>query len=574
VDSLIWNHTRRRRERFPDDMRRSRQTPPRLLCALGIALAACRPATPPTAAVPAMPAAPPAAAESGDDEPSGAPRAPLTWAPLEPATFTRAQAEKRFVIIDGAAEWCHWCHVMEATTYHDAWVRKVLDAHFIAVKVDVDARPDFEERYGDWGWPATVLMTGDGQEIGKYRGYLPPERLLEILQAVVAPGGGGVTTGSGAVATTEARALSEDEIAAVAASTEKQLDDWWDPREGSWGRLHKVPLTWDNAWELVRARAGDAMSRQRALFSLDRQRAIIDPVWGGLCQYSTDGDWQHPHYEKLMTYQAGAIDNYAAAYALTHDRAWLDTAQEVRGFVDRFMTGPDGGFYTTMDADLNAHDPARPYLPGKDYYARSDAERRALGIPRVDTHEYARDNGLAIAAYVTLFEASADAAALAAAERAAQHVLATHGTESGAVLHGPRGEGESGKVFYLADNAAFGFALARLAEVTHKPEYLAAAQKIAALLTGDLLDARAGGFYASTPDPDAVGVFATRRKPFEDEVMAIRFLTRLERLAPSDAARSAIARGLAAVATRPAIEERGRMVGDLLLALEETRGAR
>jgi uncharacterized protein len=464
---------------------------------------------------------------------------------------------------------------MEATTYHDPAVRKILDAHFVAVKVDVDARPDVEERYGDWGWPATVLMTADGQEIGKYRGYLPADRLLEILQAVVDSGSRTGGPGEGdAVASAESRALSEEEIAAVLASTEKQLDDWWDPREGGWGHRQKLPLAWDNAWELVRAQAGDGTARQRVLFALARQRAILDPVWGGLCQYSTDGDWQHPHYEKLMTYQAGAIDNYAAAYALTHQPSWLATAQVVRGFVDRFMTGPDGGFYTTMDADLNAHDPARPYVLGKDYYARSDADRRVLGIPRIDTHEYARENGLAIAAYVTLFEAAGDASALAAAERAAQHILATHATDQGGVLHGPHGEGESGKLLYLADNAAFGFALARLAEVTRKPAYLEAARRIGALLTGMLLDAKGGGFYASTPDPDAIGVFATRRKPFEDDVMAIRFLKRLDRLAPSDAYRSAIAHAIPVVGNRQAVEERGRMVGDLLLALEETKGVR
>jgi hypothetical protein len=542
------------------------RTPWLLLSALAIGSAAC--------AHPGVPAAssPSPAGEAG---PSGAPKGPLAWATLEPATFARARAERRFVVIDGAAEWCHWCHVMEATTYHDPEVRRLLDAHFVAVKVDVDARPDFEERYGAWGWPATVLMTADGRELGKYRGYLAPEKFLEILQAVVASssasGGDGGVDGA---AEAEAKPLGEAELTAVAAWTQKELDDYWDPREGSWGRPQKVPLAWNNAWELSRARAGDSTARQRALFSLGRQRALVDPVWGGICQYSTDGDWRHPHYEKLMTYQAGAIDNYAATYALTGDPTWLGTAQAVRGFVDRFMTGPEGGFYTTMDADLNAHDAGKPYLPGQQYYALGDVERRALGIPRVDTHEYARENGLTIAAYVTLAQAGDDPGALAAAERAARRILATHAAGQGGVLHGPHGEGESGKVLYLADNAAFGFGLARLYEATRRPEYLEAARKLAAVLTGPLLDAKGGGFYASTPDPDAVGVFAARRRPFEDNVMAIRFLARMQQLAPDDGYRDAIARALPVVATREAIGERGRMVGDLLLALEETRGLR
>src|ERR1019366_2595744 len=146
-----------------------------------------------TGAAPAVVAPRPAGpAASG---PSGAPQAPLAWAELGAAAFARARAEGRFVVIDGSAEWCHWCHVMEATSYHDPAVRKVIDAKFVAVKVDIDARPDFEERYREWGWPATLLMTADGKELGVYKGYLPPEKFAEILQAVVQ---GGQTAGDSA----------------------------------------------------------------------------------------------------------------------------------------------------------------------------------------------------------------------------------------------------------------------------------------------------------------------------------------------------------------------------------------
>ena len=207
------------------------------------------------------------------------------------------------------------------------------------------------------------------------------------------------------------------------------------------------------------------------------------------------------------------------------------------------------------------------------YYAKNDADRRALGIPRVDTHEYARDNGLAIAAYVTLYESSRDATALEAAEKAAHRILATHASAGGGVLHAAH-EADSGTILYLSDNVAFGLALARFYEVTHDEAYLAAATRIAALVLGPLQDAQGGGFYASTPDPDAVGVFATRAKPFEENVMALRFLARLAHITPSDALRSAIDRGLPIVANKQAMAARGRMIGDVLLALDETRGAR
>src|SRR5215467_324972 len=103
--------------------------------------------------------------------PDAAPKEPLEWAELNAATLARAKTERRFVVLDGAAEWCHWCHVMEATTYHDPEVQKLLGQRFIAVKVDIDSRPDIEERYNDYGWPATVFFTPDAEEIGKYKGY-------------------------------------------------------------------------------------------------------------------------------------------------------------------------------------------------------------------------------------------------------------------------------------------------------------------------------------------------------------------------------------------------------------------
>jgi uncharacterized protein YyaL (SSP411 family) len=306
------------------------------------------------------------------------------------------------------------------------------------------------------------------------------------------------------------------------------------------------------------------------LFTLDRQRALIDPLWGGIYQYSAGADWEHPHYEKLMTFQAGALDNYAEAYALSHDPKWLDAAKAMRRYIDGFLLGPDGGFYATQDADLNAHDPSKPYLSGHEYYAKGDAERRALGVPRVDTHEYGKENGLAIAAYVTLFEATGDATALAAAARAAHRVLATHATARGGITHDA---GEAPGILHLADNASFGLALMRLHAATKKREYLDAAKAIGDFLLRELA-ADEGGFYGGTKDLDAVGVFAARRTPFEDNVAAVRMLARLARTTKDPKYAPAIAATLRAIATPDAIKDRGRMIGDFLLALDETRGVR
>ncbi len=511
---------------------------------------------------------PTSAAEA--EGPSGAPREALAWAPLEAATFARAKAEHRLVVVDGSAEWCHWCHVMEATSYHDPSVRKVLDESFIAVKVDVDSRPDFEERYGAWGWPATVLLTADGKELGKYRGYLDPERFLDILRTAVAGAGSAAAPDGAAVAAEEMRPLSPVELDAARARAEKQLDEYWDPRLGGWGVRQKAPLAWENAWALSRAAAGDRVAQGRALLSLDAQTALVDPVWGGVSQYSTDGDWKHPHHEKLLPVQTGAIAGYAGAYALTHDPRWLAAAQKVRGFVDAFLRAPDGAFLVTMDADLNAHEPpgsGKPYVAGNAYYALDDAHRRALGVPRVDASEYGRENGLGIDAYVALYEASGDVTALEAARKAAARVLATHGDPARGVTHGTPPD-DAGRMRFLADSAALGFGLVRLYGATKDPATLAAAQALADFLLRDLYDPRGGGFVASTPDPNAVGVFATPRKPFEHDVMAVRFLERLDRVAPDPRYAPAVARTLALLTKPESVEARGRFVGDLLLAID------
>jgi uncharacterized protein len=536
---------------------------PTLALAFGLGCASPH-AKPPQAAPPAAPATP-----------QGAPRESLPWATFSPETFARAKAERKYVVLDGSAEWCHWCHVMEATTYHDPEVRKILDEHFIAVKVDVDSRPDVEERYGDWGWPATVFFAPDATELGKHRGYIDPERFADILREVVAGGAKGALGPAAAAAKAPKVALSEEHLAWIARATEVELDEYWDAKQGGWGRSQKTPLGGDNAWTLWKAARGDDAARARAVFALDQQGKLIDPVWGGIYQYSSARHWDEPHFEKLMTYQAPAIDNYATAYRLTREPRHLARAKAVFGYVERFLKSPEGGFYATQDADLNAHDRAKPFLSGHDYYALGEGARLARGVPRVDTHEYGRENGLAIAAYCTLYEVAKDPAVLEAAERAARRVLATHGTEQGGITHDVRGEGPAG--LYLSDNAAFGLALARLHEVTRDASYLAAARRVADFALAELADEDGGGLFASTRDPDAVGVFAKRRVPFEDNVNALRLLARLARALPGDEGakyRVAIDRVLRAVSTPEKIKAQGRMLGDYLLALEETKGVR
>jgi hypothetical protein len=509
------------------------------------------------------------AAASARAAPDATPKAPLEWAEFNDKTFARAKAERKFVVMDGSAEWCHWCHVMEAVTYHDPAVSQILRERFIAAKVDVDSRPDIEERYAAYGWPATVIFSPDAAELGKYRGYIAPDEFAELLRAVVSAGAGPEVAAAKLVPLADAP-LTAEQMASIARSTQLGLDAYWDDAQAGWGHQQKLGIPTTNAWTLQRART-DAVSRQRALAVLGQQRKIMDPIWGGIYQYSTDGDWEHPHFEKLMTYNAGALDNYAEAFELTGDAAWLDTAKQLRGFISRFMMSPEGGFYATIDADLNAHEVGKTFLTGHEYYAKGEADRLALGSPRIDTHEYGRENGLVIAALCSYFRATRDVTARDQASRCAARMVATHASAKGGMTHDVSAGADAARILFLSDNAALAFGLARLAEEGAAPELLTSALGIADFALAELEDKRGGGFFAHTVDDAAVGVFAERRKPFEDNVAMIRALIKLAVLSPAKAPvyRRAIDRGLRAIATPDAIHDRGRFVGDLLLALGE-----
>lgn len=559
---------------------RSLMTSPRLLRSFGTCLlaaslafvAGCGARPTPASAKPAAPT------ESG--APSGKPLAGgVAFVPFDAETFARAKREGKLVLLDGAAEWCHFCHVMDARTYHDPRVMKLLTERFVTARVDIDARPDIQERYADYGWPATILFDAEGHELGAYRGFLPPERMLEVLGAAV--GSRDRLEGSRVAAPREGGgALGAAALAREIQAVEAKLDTFYDAREGGFGTFQKAPLGWGNAWLLRRAKT-DAKAKERALFTLERQSALVDPVFGGIYQYSEGGTWSRPHYEKLMTFQAPALENYAEAYALTQSPPMLARARLVKRYMSEILREGET-FGASQDADLGAHEVGARYLTGHEYYALDARGRSALGMPRVERRAFARENGLAIAAFVTYAELIVDDEALDAARRAAGALLRTHVLEGGGVAHEavPANDPSSAKL-YLADNAAFGFALVRLYERTRDTRYLDAAERIARHMLAELWDEPHGGFYATRTDPNAVGVFRIRRMPLDENAHAIRFLVRLARslgTTPREPSRldrarltTIVARTAYATMTPENVDDRGRMLGEVLLALDDAR---
>src|SRR6185295_14129955 len=108
---------------------------------------------------------------------------------------------------------------------------------------------------------------------------------------------------------------------------------------------------------------------------------------GGMYQYSDSIDWKSPHFEKIVSIQADAIRVYSDAYRRLKDARYLKAARDIDRYVDAFLVAEDGAIYTSQDADLNEK------IDGHHYYSLADEKRRALGIPNIDKHRYARECG-------------------------------------------------------------------------------------------------------------------------------------------------------------------------------------
>ena len=310
----------------------------------------------------------------------------IHWEAWSDDVFERAHREKRFVVLDLEAIWCHWCHVMEETTYSDPRVIDLVGEHYIAVKVDQDSRPDLSNRYEDYGWPATIVFDADGGEIIKRSGYIPPLEFAATLQAIVDD----PTPGPSVERKRDVVYASSSSIdGELRDALERSLAADYDPKLGGFGFTHKYLDAPSVEYCMVLGAEGDAERENMARRTLDEQLQLIDPAWGGAYQYSAGGVWTEPHFEKIMAIQADDLRTYSRAYALYRDPRYSKAAQDIHRYLREFLTSRDGAFYTSQDADLVQGEHSG------EYFALSDAERRKQGMPRIDEHVYSRENGWA-----------------------------------------------------------------------------------------------------------------------------------------------------------------------------------
>ncbi len=479
----------------------------------------------------------------------------ISWQPWSDVVFAQARREHKFVLLDLHAVWCHWCHVMDEKTYANPGVIALIQSRYIAVSVDQDARPDLAQRYQDYGWPATVVYSGDGGEIVKRQGYLPPEEMTSMLQAIIDDPSPGPS-----VTNAPTLSLAGAGSPADAAGLRAQLLAGYDAKLGSWGTAQKF-LNWDNVeYCLARAQAGDGAAEKMARQTLDAQLKLVDPVWGGVDQYSAEGDWDHPHFEKIMQFQAENMRIYAEAYAQFKDPVYLKTAVGIHDYVRVFLTSPDGVVYTSQDADLvdGVH--------GGDYFKLDDAARRKLGIPRVDQHVYARENGWFIEALTTLYAVTGEGRYREEAIRAAKWIIAHRAIEGGGFRHGEDFMG----TISLGDTLAMGRALLSGYMITGDRDWLDATEQ-----TADYIDTRFKFYSGNDPIGFATAITvddATHFQPqpdFDENVSLARFANLLFHYSGNDRDKRIALKALKFAAAPAVAKSRLSSVGGLLLAEQE-----
>jgi uncharacterized protein YyaL (SSP411 family) len=341
---------------------------------------------------------------------------PVDWYPWGPEALEKARKLDRPIFLSVGYSACHWCHVMEHESFEDPEVAKILNEHFVSIKVDREERPDLDQIYmsavqmmtGQGGWPMSMFLTPDLQPF--YGGtYFPPDdrygrpsfkRLLlalveawksrrsEITQQASQitehlKGVGGLPAaveGSGDPATTEL----QPELVRNAVS---MLARAFDSRHGGFGSAPKFP----HAMELrlllrAHARFGIEEALRMARLTLDRMArgGMYDHLGGGFHRYSTDEHWLAPHFEKMLYDNALLTLTYLEAFQATGDGFYREVVEETLDYVLREMTSPEGPFYSTQDADSEG-------VEGK-FYVWSAAEIESiLGKESADLFEEVYD---------------------------------------------------------------------------------------------------------------------------------------------------------------------------------------
>jgi uncharacterized protein YyaL (SSP411 family) len=293
---------------------------------------------------------------------------PVDWYPWGEEALSRAAAEDRPILLSVGYSACHWCHVMERESFEDSETAAYMNEHFVNVKVDREERPDVDALYmeavqtisGQGGWPMTVFLDPEG--VPFHGGtYFPPDEgrgmpsFRMVMEAVVdaferqrdeirqrAPR---MRARLGAIGQLEP--ASESSEAAVLEETVERLRASADMSRGGFGGAPKFPPA--SALELLLAR-GETAIVERTLDAM-LTGGIYDQLGGGFARYSVDAAWLVPHFEKMLYDNALLARAYLHGWQRFGHERYRRACEETLDWALREMRGPEGGFYSALDAD-------------------------------------------------------------------------------------------------------------------------------------------------------------------------------------------------------------------------------
>jgi uncharacterized protein YyaL (SSP411 family) len=300
---------------------------------------------------------------------------PVDWYPWGPEALERARRLDRPIFLSVGYSACHWCHVMEHESFEDEEIARILNDHFVSIKVDREERPDLDQIYmaavqmltGQGGWPMSVFLT---PELRPFTGgtYFPPDdrygrpgfrRVLLTLADYWRTRRAEIDRAAAEI-TGHLRGLGrlepgEGELnAGVLRQAGAGLARAFDPQYGGFGQAPKFPHPMDlrvllRAWR----RFDDAHALHMARHTLDHMAVggIYDHLGGGFARYSTDARWLVPHFEKMLYDNALLTSCYVEACQATGEPLYREVVEETLGWVLREMTSTEGPFHSTLDAD-------------------------------------------------------------------------------------------------------------------------------------------------------------------------------------------------------------------------------
>jgi uncharacterized protein YyaL (SSP411 family) len=314
---------------------------------------------------------------------------PIDWHEWSEAAFARAKSEDKPILLDIGAVWCHWCHVIDRESYENVEIAKIINEHFVPVKVDRDERPDVDSRYqsaisalsGQGGWPLTGFLLPDGKPF--YGGtYFPPEDQMgrpgfrRILLAV-ADSYRNKRADLERAANSVADAVAQAEVftgaradfdSGIIDAQIRAITQQFDDKNGGFGRSPKFPhasaidLVLERYQQTIRGRAATADDQHLlaiAEITLEKMArgGVYDQLAGGFHRYSVDERWLVPHFEKMSYDNSELLRNYVHAWQVTKNPLFRETAEGIIDWVKEVLSDQArGGFYASQDADYSLDD--------------------------------------------------------------------------------------------------------------------------------------------------------------------------------------------------------------------------